>query len=191
MSDQPEPTLRELLRELARTDVEPLLQEARQGARARVRAMLENALVDELLAAAAATGQPSDADRRPAPAGREPSPNPPTGDAWWAYCVVSADQAGSAGEFEGIEPETRVEAVVEGELAALVSRVPLAEYGDERLREHLEDIEWLERTARAHEAVLERLLNQASLVPLRLCTLYHDRDGVRRMLRQHGEALAG
>ena len=46
-----------------------------------------------------------------------------------------------------------MEALVEGDLAALLSPVPLAEYGDERLREHLEDISWLERTARAHEAV--------------------------------------
>ncbi|HZU60588.1 MAG TPA: GvpL/GvpF family gas vesicle protein, partial [Solirubrobacteraceae bacterium] len=114
-----------------------------------------------------------------------------SGDAWWAYCVVSADHSQIASELEGIEPGTRVEAVVEGGLAALVSPVPLTEYGDERLRQHLEDIEWLERTARCHEAVLEQVMERASIVPLRLCTLYHDRDGIRRMLLQHAEGLAG
>jgi hypothetical protein len=188
MSSQPEPTLRALLRDLARADAEDLVQEARDGARARAKTMLEDALVDELLAAAGALGEPRRPATPPGTGAREPSP---TGDAWWAYCVLSAQHAPAAAGLEGIEPGTRVEAVVDGELAALVSPVPLAEYGDERLREHLEDIEWLERTARGHETVLERVLHRASIVPLRLCTLYHDRDGVRQMLREHAGALTG
>jgi hypothetical protein len=79
---------------------------------------------------------------------------------------------------------------VEGGLAALVSRVPLAEYDDDRLREHLEDIDWVERTARAHEGVLERALTHATIVPLRLCTLYRDLDGVRRLLHERAEELS-
>lgn len=203
MSEHSEPTLRDLLRDLAGADAPELVEEARAGARARAKAMLENALVDELLAAAAATRRAGgrDADEGvspdiPAP-DSEPSGAPASsdsregGDAWWAYCVVSAAQAEAASGLEGIEPGTRVEAVEEGELAALVSRVPLAEYDDERLRQHLEDIEWLERTARGHEAVLEGVLTRTSIVPLRLCTLYHDRDGVRRMLRESAASLGG
>jgi hypothetical protein len=191
MSGEPESKLRDLLRDLAAEDVEQILQEAREGARGRAKEVLEDALVEELLAAAGATGRSEHRGQTPPAAGGVPPPSPPTGDAWWAYCVVSADDAAAASELAGIEPETRVDAVVDGELAALVSPVPRAEYGDDRLREHLEDIEWLERTARSHEAVLEHVLNHASIVPLRLCTLYHDRGGVRRMLREHADALTG
>ena len=42
-----------------------------------------------------------------------------------------------------------------GDLAAVVSRVPLADFGEDQLREHLADMAWLERTARAHEQALE------------------------------------
>jgi len=91
--------------------------------------------------------------------------------------------------LEGIEPGTQVELVANGELAALVSAVPLAEYDDERLREHLEDLEWVERTARAHEGVLDRVLRDATIVPLRLCTIYRDHDGVRRLLRESAATL--
>jgi hypothetical protein len=48
---------------------------------------------------------------------------------------------------------------------------------------------WLERTARAHEAVLEATLAQSTLVPLRMCTLYESADGVRRMLVERHEVL--
>jgi hypothetical protein len=198
MGEQPGSILRDLLRQLAEADAEQVVQEAREGARTRAKAILEDALVDELLAAAAARDRREDPAPSPAAVGATPSPNPPaaqdrppTGDAWWAYCVVSADDAGAASGIDGIEPGTRVEAVAEGDLAALVSPVPLAEYGDERLREHLEDIEWLEKTARGHEGVLEHVLNRAAIVPLRLCTLYRDREGIRRMLQQHAEALSG
>jgi hypothetical protein len=94
-----------------------------------------------------------------------------------------------ASRLEGLEPGSIVEAVCDGQLGALVSCVPLREYGDERLREHLEDLEWVERTARRHEAVLEAALEQTSIVPLRLCTLYRERDAVRRLLHEHEQAF--
>jgi hypothetical protein len=67
--------------------------------------------------------------------------------------------------------------------------VPAAEYDDVRLREHLEDLEWVERTARRHEAVLEEALGHITIVPLRLCTIYHDQGGVRGLLREHADTL--
>src|SRR5213079_1344645 len=76
-----------------------------------------------------------------------------------------------------------------GDLAALVSRVPLADYDDEQLREHLNDIEWVERTARAHEVVLEQALEDCTIVPLRLCTLFRGLERVRDFLRDEHDGL--
>jgi hypothetical protein len=91
--------------------------------------------------------------------------------------------------LEGVAAGSSVEAICDGQLAALVSRVPLADYGDEQLRRHLEDLEWVEHTARRHEHVLEAALRETTIVPLRLCTLYRDTDGVRRLLREHRAAF--
>jgi hypothetical protein len=173
----PDEAWRAVLSELARTDAPEVLEEARAGARARARALLEDALVAEILRAAG--------PRTPAVAGNQ------TGQAWWVYGVVSSVGASDiATGLAGVEPGSAVEAIQEGELAALASRVPLSEYGDDQLRLHLEDIEWLERTARAHEAVQERVLRRTDLVPLRLCTLYRDQDAVRRVLRENAELFA-
>jgi hypothetical protein len=196
---EPDANLRRLLRELAGEDAHGLLAEARIGARARARALL-----DELLAAAAKAKSNHAAPRAPdrAPAGSptadpgraaagSPSSDPGSeGEAWWVYCVLRAQDAGVAIGLEGIEPASEVLPVAEADLAALVSRVPLSDYDDARLREHLEDIEWLERTARGHEAVLEGAQARATIVPLRLCTIYRDSAGVRRMLSENHDALA-
>ena len=75
-----------------------------------------------------------------------------------------------------------VELVEHDGLAAFVSRVPVAEFGEEPLRRNLNELAWLERVARAHEAVLERALADASIAPLRLCTIYDGPARVRMML---------
>ena len=77
-----------------------------------------------------------------------------------------------------------IHVVTEDDLAAVVSAVPPHTFDEEALRAHLEDLRWLEETARAHHAVVEALMGQATAVPLRLATVYHDQDRVRQVLRR-------
>lgn len=115
---------------------------------------------------------------------------PEAGDIWWAYCVLdAADRDAAPVGFAGVDPSGPVEVIAEGDLVAVVSEVPRSDYSDDRLREHLNDVEWVERVARAHESVLERALENATVLPLRLCTLYSDRDGVAAMLHEQGPLL--
>jgi hypothetical protein len=69
-------------------------------------------------------------------------------------------------------------------LTAVVSEVPLDEYGEEGLRRNLNDLEWLEEVVRAHEGVLEAALPGGPLVPMRVCTIYTDTQHVERMLAE-------
>ncbi|MEV5507020.1 GvpL/GvpF family gas vesicle protein [Streptomyces orinoci] len=68
-------------------------------------------------------------------------------------------------------------------LAALVGRVPAAEFDEGALAEGMEDLSRLERVARGHQRVVEELSAALRCVlPMRLATVYRDETGVRRML---------
>jgi hypothetical protein len=163
---------------------------------ARAEAEAVAALRDALVEAALAQRGTETPARRPA---QRPTPEPreradaalaeaPAGDGLWAYCVLRIGEAGVDG-LAGIDGGV-VERVEARGLAALVSRVPLADFGAGPLRNNLNDLDWLERVARAHEAVLERVLAETTIVPLRLCTIYESEDGVREMLEREHDSLA-
>jgi hypothetical protein len=157
-------------------------------AEAEAVAMLRDALVGGVLRQRERSAAPTRAAPRPETAPRTQPARPPSGDALWIYCVLPAGDPVPGG-LTGVVPSSPVERVDAGDLAALVSRVPLAEFGEQPLRRNLNDLSWLERVARGHEAVLERTLAEATIVPLRLCTIFEDEDGVRRMLEEQRPAL--
>jgi Gas vesicle synthesis protein GvpL/GvpF len=105
----------------------------------------------------------------------------------YVYCVVQ--QRPSIEGVTGVDPGFGVEVVTAGGLVALVSRVRLDEFGAEPLKRNLEDLAWVERTARAHDAVLARALAADALVPFRLCTIFTDEPHVRDMLVREREPL--
>jgi hypothetical protein len=109
----------------------------------------------------------------------------------YAYCVVDAEGARSLDGIDGVDADFSTEAVTLGDLRAVVSRVRLDEFGAEPLRRNLEDLRWVERTARAHDAVLARALAADAVIPLRLCTVFTDVSHVRDMLEREGELLRG
>ncbi|TDB75693.1 gas vesicle protein GvpFL, partial [Actinomadura sp. KC216] len=77
-----------------------------------------------------------------------------------------------------------VRGVVEGALTALVSTVRLEEYGEAALRANLEDLAWLEATARAHHAVVDRAAHAAPTAPVAIATIYRDDARVAEVLAE-------
>jgi hypothetical protein len=104
----------------------------------------------------------------------------------WAYCVADAAESPPV-ELPGVGDG--VEWIEHAGLTAAVSRVSAQEFGEDVLPDSLNDLAWLERVARAHEAVLERVGEETTIVPLRLCTIFADADGVRRMVEDHKPML--
>jgi hypothetical protein len=150
--------------------------------------VLRDALIDAALAQHGGGVSARPPRRRAAPEEAVPAAKAPEGDALWAYCVLRAGEPVPA-DATPIAEGGSLERVDAGDLAALVSRVPLAEFAAEPLRENLNDLGWLERVARAHEAVLDGTLRQSTIVPLRLCTLYESDESVREMLERERDGL--
>jgi gas vesicle protein GvpL/GvpF len=157
-------------------------------AEAEAVAVLRQALVDTAL---------GEMRKEPAKRTRSPQDDPPAptpkrdveGHALWTYCVIRSGDP-LPDPIPGVDSSAEVEQIEEGGLVALASRVPLADFSEEPLRENLNNLPWLGLVARAHEAVLERVLGRGPIVPLRLCTIYDDDAGVRAMLSREHEALS-
>ncbi|HET9720936.1 MAG TPA: GvpL/GvpF family gas vesicle protein [Solirubrobacteraceae bacterium] len=193
--------LEDALAQLAAADAEQVVAEARVEARARVRAVLADALADSLtdavqrrLAVAPRAPRGGEAPAPPKPPERAPGAAPAAAPATvtagtYVYGVVWSTDAPFTEDLSGLDADGPVSTVIEGPLAAVVSHVPLAEFEEEELRTHLSDVEWVERVARAHEAVLDDLCARTVVVPMRMCTVYRSDENLRSMLQREEAGL--
>jgi hypothetical protein len=147
---------------------------------------------------AASAPPPDSAERTAATGDGEPSapvsaapPDRPkeTGSGWYVYCVIADERIDLSNDARGVDPAEPVTVIAAHGLAAVASRVSLAEFGEVSLRENLNDIAWLEEKARAHEAVLDAALARTTIVPMRLCTLYSSEASIREMLERERPRL--
>lgn len=90
-----------------------------------------------------------------------------------------------------IEPDSQLEMIEAEELVAVVSAVPLAEFGEEALQSNLTDPAWTALRAMRHERVVEHFSKQTAIIPLRFGTIYLERDRIRRMLTERRDELLG
>lgn len=72
--------------------------------------------------------------------------------------------------------------VTSGGLTAVVSPVAADRFGEEYLAAELEDLEKLESMARAHHAVVDTAFAEATVLPMRLATVYRNEARVAAML---------
>ncbi|GAA2306648.1 GvpL/GvpF family gas vesicle protein [Nonomuraea roseoviolacea subsp. roseoviolacea] len=83
-----------------------------------------------------------------------------------------------------------VRAIGRAGLVAYVSTVPLDQFGEEPLRRSMEDLDWLEETARAHHRVVEAVARETAVVPVRLVTVYSGDAQVGALLEERYDDFA-
>jgi len=106
----------------------------------------------------------------------------------YLYAVSRGIAAADLAEVTGLD-DGPLDVVEKDGLAAVVSDVDLAVYGEQGLREHLEDLTWLERVARRHDDVVHAVAQHGPTAPLRLATICLDDDGVRSRLAEWHDGL--
>jgi hypothetical protein len=103
----------------------------------------------------------------------------------WLYAVTRRPEVATIlTGLSGVDGAS-VRAVAGSGLVAVVSPVASAAFSQEALARHLEDLDWLAATARAHDAVVGAVGRQATAVPLRLATVCPDERRVRDLLAEH------
>jgi hypothetical protein len=106
----------------------------------------------------------------------------------YLYAVTRGLAPAALDGLEGLSGGV-LELVEHDGLVAVVSSVDLEEYGEEGLRTNLERLEWLEATARAHDAVIQAVAAVGAVAPMRLATIFVDDTSLRRRLDEWHHAL--
>ena len=115
-------------------------------------------------------------------------------EAFYVYCI--GRRAELAPLFEEplpapIESSSALVAVVWGELAAVASSVPLADYAEAALQQRLTDAAWTATRALRHQRAVEFFAARASVIPLRFGTIYLARERIAELLEErHAEFRA-
>ncbi|HEX5706836.1 MAG TPA: GvpL/GvpF family gas vesicle protein [Pyrinomonadaceae bacterium] len=119
-------------------------------------------------------------------------PEPP-GAAFYVYCIGEREQLSALFGEESlpasVEDAATLELVEAGHLAAVVSAVPLSDYGEGAIEQRLADPAWTAARALRHQQAVEFFARVSDIVPLRFGTIYLTRARVRKMLEENGEAL--
>lgn len=110
-------------------------------------------------------------------------------ESWYVYGVVSTARSPGVADSLAFARDPSLQLVTDGALAAVVRPVDRDEFLEPSLREHLRDVEWVKRLALEHAQVLDRLVRDAVVVPLRICTVYLSQDRLRGMLSTEAELL--
>ncbi|MBM3474240.1 MAG: GvpL/GvpF family gas vesicle protein [Armatimonadetes bacterium] len=103
----------------------------------------------------------------------------------YVYGIMWAEAVPALLATTGIDPASPVYALPKGDLAAIVSDVPLSEYEREPLKQRLSDMAWVEARVRAHAAIVGALCRSATMVPMRFCTIFRSEGRVCEMLIEH------
>ncbi|MFE0822758.1 GvpL/GvpF family gas vesicle protein [Streptomyces sp. NPDC058847] len=106
----------------------------------------------------------------------------------YVYAVCRPFDAALQSQLTGVAGDPP-RLLAHGGLVAVVSHVPEADFSEEPLRAHLEDLDWLAATARAHQQVIDALTVVTTPLPLRLATVFRDDSGVRVMMEEREEAF--
>jgi len=89
----------------------------------------------------------------------------------------------------GVENGAPVALITQGDLAAVVSEVPLNHFGEGRFEEQLKDPVWAAETVMRHEKLTEFLASQSTVIPLRFGVMYSTPERIRAMLESRASTL--
>jgi hypothetical protein len=91
---------------------------------------------------------------------------------------------------QGLETASPIELVEHGGMAAVVSAVPLDQYGEGQFEQRLQDPAWTANKVMRHQAVAEYFSRDHAIIPLRFGVMYSSHEKVHTLLESRADSLA-
>ncbi|MEI8216503.1 MAG: GvpL/GvpF family gas vesicle protein [Eubacteriales bacterium] len=79
----------------------------------------------------------------------------------------------------------RVEILHYKDIQAVSSLVDSQEFQSDAVNKHLDNLEWVEERAMAHENIIEEIMENYSVLPMRFLTIYENERNVAEFLKTH------
>ena len=109
--------------------------------------------------------------------------------AFYLYCFVISEKL-PAIEGAGIDDQNPLFLIQGNGIAAVMSRVDLADFIGPEGETNLQDIEWIGPRAYRHQAVIEKAMGKSPVLPARFGTLYVSDESIQRLLTIHHETIS-
>ena len=113
--------------------------------------------------------------------GKEIMPTGPKG-LVYLYCVTKTKPNGVNSENVGAQ----IYSIDSDGVYAIVRKVSLDDFSEERLKEKLSDMNWIEQKVLEHENMIEKIMQHTTVIPFKFPTIFHTEENVRKLLRQRG-----
>jgi len=98
------------------------------------------------------------------------------------YCVTKTKP--NRVNFENMG--AKVYSVYSEGIYAIVRKVSFDEFSEERLKEKLSDMNWIEQKVLEHENMIEEIMHHTAVIPFKFPTIFHTEENVRNLLRRQG-----
>lgn len=107
----------------------------------------------------------------------------------YVYGIVDSDALAGPVDTAGVDGSRGIALLVVRNLAAVVGEVEVGEFEGDALEQNVARPGWLEEKVRAHESVLEELVNTTTVVPMRFGSIFSSAGALTRMLLDRAGAL--
>ncbi len=102
----------------------------------------------------------------------------------YVYCISNRPFEFSLNaEFKGLN------CIKHNEFYTVVKLVSNNEFSEDNLKRNLSDINWVDTHAREHISIISLLMEQCTVVPFKLGTIYHTEEGLKKFINEYTDSL--
>ncbi|WP_101841868.1 GvpL/GvpF family gas vesicle protein [Halobacillus sp. Marseille-P3879] len=109
----------------------------------------------------------------------------------YLYGMIPAPGNGNhpISSLKGIDNEHEIQIKNYEGISAVFCHVDESEYGEKVLQEKTNDMEWVQEKAFHHHEILMKIRENATLIPMKFCTIYQSEKNLEDMVNQHHDQM--
>jgi hypothetical protein len=101
----------------------------------------------------------------------------------YCYGVIGEGARLDSASISGFE-SGGLELVSFGDIIAVVSHVSEENFSQEAVDKKIKDISWLTENAQTHEDVVDSIMKQTTIIPMKFCTVFKSEENAESMLKE-------